>query len=188
MDKITDLQKAEKVPEKESLPYEGEKVKVALYDGSEVILAGDRVHVLPYFMDDGHIVMWHGEFPAYQYRYKDTEHRSIDRFISVVSEEVKKGERVDVAVRRALADKLGIALKATYDLTIVGPFFVSTESSAQCHVCLVEVRYNDYRQTHAEGRPDGRAIKVSLGDIADLRVHDVPTAYLLNLLKIEYKL
>jgi hypothetical protein len=53
------------------------------------------------------------------------------------------------------------------------------------YICLIEIRYNDYKQSSIQTNDENRIVKISLGDIDNIKIFDVVTDYLLLKLKYE---
>jgi hypothetical protein len=69
--------------------------------------------------------------------------------------------------------------------------FLSKGNVTQYHTCILELRYNDFKLTAPKG--DGsygekisNSIKVGLGDLDEIRTHDLITEYMLTKFKLEY--
>jgi 8-oxo-dGTP pyrophosphatase MutT (NUDIX family) len=152
------------------------------------------VVILPYLRDEGFIILRHEYIPTYQYFYKDSlDYKNITNFLTVVTGTVEKGESLENCVRRELYEETGIVLSNLYKPEIDKHLFLSKGNISQYHTCIVELRYNDYKVVPAKG--DGseeeklsKSIKVSLGDIDEIKKHDLITEYMITKFKLEYSI
>lgn len=193
MDKFTKLQKGIKKENKNEpkIKYDG-YLKVIEYKDYEFVDEKDMVIILPYLRDESQIILRHEYVPTYQYHYRNSnDYKSITNFLTVISGSVEVGETLKNAVRRELYEEAGIVLSSMYDIDIEKSLFISKGNCGQYHICLLEMRYNDFKVTRPPG--DGsvseslsRSIKISLGDIDEVRTHDLITDYMLNLFKLKY--
>ena len=69
--------------------------------------------------------------------------------------------------------------------------FLSKGNVSRYHIVILELRYNDFKVTTPPG--DGsvseklsKSIKIGLGDIEELRTHDLITEYVLTRFNLEY--
>jgi len=192
MQKYTKLKKGENKNNNDpKLKYDG-YLKVIEYKDYEIVEESDMVIILPYLRDESSLILRHEYIPTYQYYYRNTnDYKNITNFLTVISGSVEKGESLKNAVRRELYEEAGIVLSTMFDIQIDKNLFVSKGNCAQYHICLLELRYNDFKITKAPG--DGstseklsRSIKISLGDIDDIKTHDLITDYMLNKFRLEY--
>jgi len=196
MEKFTKLvQKETKIkPETSEFLYKGEYMNVVRYKDYDIVVEPHMVVILPYLKDEGFILLRHEYLPTYQYFYKDSkEFKDVTNFLTVISETVEKGESLQNAVRRGLYEETGIVLSNIYQIDIQNGLFLNKGNVAQYHVCLLEISYNDYKLVAPP--TDGskfeklsKTIKISLGDLENLKIHDLITGYVIEKFKNEYKL
>jgi hypothetical protein len=194
MEKFTKLNTSKKVEPTDNIKYKGKNHNVVVYRDWEFIEQPNMVIILPYIKDEGYILLRHEPIPTFQYFFKDTDnYKNITHFLTVISETVEKDESLKNAVRRGLYEEAGIVLSELYDIDIEKSLFLNKSNTGIYHICLLELNYNDYRVT--EPKTDGsqyeknsKTIKISLGDIDEIRSHDLITDYMLTKLKLEYKL
>ena len=195
---IPKFTKLDKQPNKKdvsesSIVYDGH-IKVIQYKDYEFVSEPHMVIILPYLRDEGYVLLRHESVPTYQYHYKDVDdYKNITHFLTCISGTVEKGETLQNAVRRELYEETGIVLSSMYQVDINKSLFVSKGNSSQYHICLLELRYNDFRLTKAPGdgtesEKKSRTVKISLGDLDNLRTHDLITDYIVTKFKLEYKL
>lgn len=193
MDKFSKVQtQIDDITEEEL--YNSNYLEVIKYKDGEVIKEKDTVAILPYFKFDGSLLMLSEYIQAYQYRNKDTQSlKRVTNYLSVITGGIEEGESIEKAIRRELYEEGGILLNNLFNVEYSGPFFKSKNSSSQIYMCIVELNTNEYKQTQPPG--DGskseklsRTIKISLGDIDNLKVNDLVTQNLLLMLKTEYNI
>lgn len=194
-EKFTNIEKSNNNLEvKSDIKFQGNYIKVVEYDGYEIVSEPPMVVILPYLRDEGFLLLRHEYIPTYSYFYKDTlDYKNITNFLTVVSGAVKKDESLENAVRRELYEETGIVLSNMYKVEIDKHLFLSKGNVSQYHTCFLELRYNDYKVTQPKN--DGskaedlsRTIKISLGDINDIKTHDIITEYMITKFKLEYKI
>lgn len=194
MDKFSNIEKGEKkaIDSDIKIKYKGEQFDVIEYKDWEFVKEKDMVVILPYLRDEASILLRHEWIPTYQYHYKNSnEYKNVTHFLTTLSGTVENGESLENTVRRELYEEAGIVLSNMYDIEIEKHLFQTKGNVGQYHICFVELRYNDFRLTPPKG--DGslgeslsNTIKISLGDIDELRTHDLITEYILTKFKLEY--
>jgi len=191
MDKFSKVQTVE-IGSDESELYSSNHIEVIQYKDGEVIKEKDTVAILPYFKYEGTLIMLSDYIQAYQYRNKDVQSlKRVTNYLSVITGCIEEGESVEKAIRRELYEEGGVILSNLFDIEFTGPFFKSKSHSSQIYFCILELNVNDYKQTVPPGDDSkseklSKTIKVSLGDIDQLKVNDVITQNLLLMLKLQY--
>ena len=111
------------------------------------------------------------------------------RFLITIKGDIKEGEDLTVAVRRILSEKTGVILNSTYPITIDKNLFKDEKNTGRYVISLLEINYNDYQQGHVN-QMDGQnnVVKISLGDLDNLKTFDLITDYMILKLKYENKL
>lgn len=172
--------------------FEGDVINVIKYKEWEFVKENDMVVILPYLRDEASILLRHEYVPTYQYHYKNhNDYKKVTHFLTVLTGTVEKGEELKNTIRRELYEEAGIVLSNTYEIEMDKHLFLNKGNVAQYHTCLLELRYNDFRLTTPKG--DGsysekvsKTIKIGLGDIDELRTHDLITEYMLTKFKLDY--
>lgn len=194
MDKFSNIQKGEKKEVDTGIKslYKGDYISVIGYKDYEFVKENDVVVILPYLRDESSIILRHEWVPTYQYFYRNhNEYKSVSHFLTVMSGTVEPGETLVNTVRREIYEEAGVVLANNYDIEISKSMFMSKGNTSLYHICMLELRYNDFRLTAPKG--DGslgekmsNSVKIGLGDIDDLRTHDLITEYMLTKFKNEY--
>lgn len=193
MRKFSKLSKDDKKENKNEpkLKYDG-YLKVIEYKDYEFVEENDMVVILPYLRDESNIILRHEHIPTYQYYYRNSnDYKNITNFLTIMSGTVEKGETLKNAVRRELYEESGIVLSSMFDINIEKSLFINKGNCGKYHICILDIRYNDFKVTRPPG--DGsvseklsRSIKIGLGDIDSIKTHDLITDYMLTKFKLDY--
>lgn len=194
MNKFSKVLKGEvKINKEETeLKYDGTYLKVVGYNQSEFVKEDDVVVILPYLVDEASILMRSEYVATYQYFYKKyNEYKHITNFLTVISGTVKTGESLKNTIRRELYEEVGVVLSSLYDFDIEKSMFMTKGNVGRYHVCILELRYNDFKVTTpptdgTKSEKLSKTLKIGLGDLDELRTHDLITEYMLTKFKLEY--
>jgi len=194
MEKFTKVKKSQEAQvqtDKDSIAYDGNYIKVINENDWEFTVESDSIVCLIYIKDEGYILMRSEPVPPWQYKHKNNVNKLSGHFLTLVSGTIEEGETPQKCLRRELYEEAGLVLNEFYNFEIEGPFFMSKASSAQFYTCLLELNYNEYKMVTAPG--DGsktenvsKTIKISLGDIDEVRMNDMISQYLITKLKKDY--
>jgi len=197
-EKFTNIEKTTssttKLEEDTDVKYKGDYLKVIGYKNFEFVSEPHMVVILPYLRDEGFILLRHEYIPTFQYFYKDSpDYKTITNFLSVITGTVEEGETLVNCVRRELYEEAGVVLSNMYQVEIDKNLFLSKGNVAQYHTCFVELRYNDYKvvppkSDGSEAEDLSKTIKISIGDIDDIKTHDLITEYMITKFKLDYDL
>ena len=196
-EKFTNIEKTSGTTEAKpdnNIKFKGDYIKIVNYKNYEIVSEPHMVVILPYLRDEGFILLRHEYIPTYQYFYKDNlDYNSITNFLTVVSGTIEKDETLENCVRRELYEETGIVLSNMYQIEMDKHLFLSKGNVAQYHTCLLEIRYNDYKVVNpksdgSESEALSKTIKISLGDLDNIKTHDLITEYMITKFKLEYKL
>jgi 8-oxo-dGTP pyrophosphatase MutT (NUDIX family) len=174
--------------------FKGDYLKVVGYKNFEFVSEAHMVVVLPYLRDEGFILLRHEYVPTYQYFYKDSiDYKQITNFLTVLTGTVEQGETLENCVRRELYEETGIVLSNMYQIEMDKHLFLSKGNVSQYHTCLLEIRYNDYKvvQPKHDGSSEeelSKTIQISLGDLNEIKTHDLITEYMITKFKLEYNM
>jgi 8-oxo-dGTP pyrophosphatase MutT (NUDIX family) len=172
--------------------FKGKYISIVSHNEWEFVKENDVVIILPYLRDESCILLRHEYIPTYQYFYKNiNDYKNITNFLTVMSGTMEKGQSIKNTIRRELHEEAGIVLSSLYDFDIEKSLFMSKGNVARYHICILELRYNDFRLTTPTtdgsfAEKNSKTIKVSLGDIDELRTHDLITDYVLNKFRLDY--
>jgi 8-oxo-dGTP pyrophosphatase MutT (NUDIX family) len=194
MDKFSNIQKGKKKevqPEEKTL-YKGDVINIKGYKEWEFVKENDMVAVIPYLRDESCIILRHEWVPTYQYHYrKHNDYKKVTHFLTTLTGSVEEGESLENTVRRELYEEAGIVLSNMYEIEMDKHLFLSKGNVSQYHTCIVELRYNDFRLSPPKG--DGsygesisNSVKISLGDLDEIKTHDLITEYMITKFKLEY--
>lgn len=174
--------------------YSSQHLNLIKFKSDEIIKESDSVAILPYFIEEGIILMLSEYLPAYQYRNKDVQSmKRITNYLSIITGKIEDGEPIEKAIRRELYEEGGILINNLYNITFNGPYFKTKRNTSYVYTCLLELKINDYKQIKPP--TDGsyveklsRPIKISIGDINQLKINDLLTKNLILELKNNYNL
>lgn len=196
-EKFTNIEKTSGTTQSEQnndVKFKGDYLKVIGYKNYEFVSEAHMVVILPYLRDEGFVILRHEYVPTYQYFYKDSnDYKGITNFLTVVTGTIEKGESLENCVRRELYEETGIVLSNLYKPEIDKNLFLSKGNVAQYHTCFLELRYNDYKVVppKSDGSEEenlSKAIKISLGDIDEIKTHDLITEYMITKFKLDYNI
>lgn len=166
--------------------YKGQYMEVLGVEGWEVVSEKDMVVALPYFVEEGTVMVRAEYVPTYKLKHPGHTH-----FLTLMSGGIEEGETPVQALRRELREECGITLAARYSPQMLGRFMVSKGNTAQYHIYIVPLERGTYEQT----RPttDGSAsekkssnVVVRVGHIKNLEPVDLLTAYVLGAFKAQH--
>ena len=186
MQKFTKIEKVDKKKTEPVEKYKGKDINVIEYDDYDIITGKDKVVVLPYLKDDGYVLLRYENIPAFKYKYKEVEgYNNVSNFICVIKGDILKNETPAQAVRRTLINECGLVLNSNYPIPVDKSLFKDEKNTGQYYISLLEINYNDYRQGPLKkSQEENRVIRMSLGDIDDIKTFDLITDYML--LKLKY--
>ena len=195
MEKFTKVKKTQEKyaqQEDDSIVYDG-YIKVKKEGEWEYVIENDCVVCLIHIKDEGYILMRSEPVPPWSYKYKNQVQKLSGKFLTVVSGTIEEGETPQACLRRELYEEAGLVLNEFYQFDIEPPVFMTKGGTAHYHCCLLELNYNDYKMVAAPG--DGsktenlsKTVKISLGDIDEIRSNDMISKYLISKLKNENNL
>lgn len=193
MDKFSSLKMKEDKVQKDTFKYKNDDFEVIDYDESDIILSKDEMVILPYLKDDGFILMKYEKIPAFSYKYKDiSSYKSTaNYFLGCIKGFINEGDTDTQNVRTILYEQTGLVLSTNVSIEVDKVLFKTDKNVGQYKFCILHLSYNDYKQTslkthNEQSDPDKiRVIKVSLGDLDEIRSYDLVTDYMLLKLKQE---
>jgi len=81
--------------------------------------------------------------------------------------------------------KTGIVLNNMFSIDVDESFFKDFDNYNKYYVCLLELSYNDYKQSSVKLTEENKVVKISLGDIDNIKYYDLITNYMILKLKYE---
>lgn len=192
MDKFT---KQQKIPTSlDTNLYQSDLHTIIKHKDWDIVQEKNVVIALPYFKDEGYIIMRSEHIPTYELGYQyDIQMNKFNRFLTVISGRMEPNENPIQTLRRELYEEAGIVLSSMYPLQVEEEYFMSKGNMSKYYPFLLELNYNSYKQVLAptdgsKSEKMSSCVRISLGDIDEIKVHDLITQYMLLKLKYEYKL
>lgn len=139
----------------------------------------NEMAILPYFKEDGFILLKYENFSALNNKEK-TPYQ-----LSCIRGDYNDKETESQNLRRILFEKTGIVLNNMFSVDIDNPFFKDVDNQDKYYVCLLELNYNDYKQSSVKQTSENKIVRISLGEIDDIRFYDLLTNYIVLKLKHE---
>jgi ADP-ribose pyrophosphatase YjhB (NUDIX family) len=188
MDKFSSLKMEKDVVPQDTSKFKNDDFSVIGYDESDIILSKDEMIILPYLRDDGFILMKYQKTPAFNYKYKEvSSYQNTEHFLACIKGFVNEKENEIQNVRRILHDETGLVLSTNSSIEVDKILFKNDVNVGQYHFCLLNLSYNDYKQTSLKTNDfENRVIKISLGDLDEIKSYDLITDYMI--MKIKYDL
>ena len=196
MDKFTKVVKSQNTQvqkEIDSVVYKGQYFNVIKQNDSEFVVGKDSICCLVYIKDEGYILMRSEPISPWQYKQRNDVNKISGLFLTVISGTIETGESPQACLRRELYEEAGLVLNEFKQFDIEGPVFQSKGTDSQFYTCLLELNYNDYRMVAAPG--DGskkeklsRTVKISVGDIDEIKCNDMVSKFLIDKIKTDYNL
>lgn len=193
MDKFSKLDTKKEENPKENNTSDS-KIQIINYKDYDFVKESDMVIILPYFVDEGHIYLRYEYVPTYQYRNKDTpELRNEEKYLTVISGTVEQGEKLNNTVRRELYEEAGVILHSMYPIEKMNSLFVNKGNCAKYHLYILDIRYNEYRQTKpptdgSESEKKSYTVKVDMNYFDDIKTNDTITELMLDKLRLRHNL
>lgn len=188
MQKFSSIDKKEKKKTVDN-KYQGKDLNIIEYNNWDIITGKDKIAILPYLKDDGYILLMYENIPTYHYKYKEIDgYKDVFNFLTTIKGDIKNNEPQQ-SVRNILSEKCGIFLSNNYPITIDKKLFKDEKNTGQYYISLLELNFNDFKQGPLKKSIDeNRVIKLSLGDIDDIKIFDLITDYMILKLKYEYNI
>jgi len=186
MEKFTKIKKNEPKREDNEEIFKNDELSIIKFDDKDVVISDAEVVILPYFKDEGYILLKHEKCPAFKFKYKDkSEYNTIDYYLTSIKDSFNDDQTETQNVRRILYEKTGVVLNQLFPIEVDKVLFKDVNNVGQYHICLLTINYNDYKQTSIKVTEENRVVKVSFGDIDNLKIFDIVTDYLILKLKYE---
>lgn len=186
MKKFTKIKRSEIKREENEDLFNNDNMSIIKFDDKDIIITKAQVVILPYFKDESFILLKYEKCPAFKFKYKDkSEYNDIDYYLTSIKSEYNNDQTPTQNVRRVLHEKTGIVLNNLYPIEVDKVLFKDENNVGQFHICLLNIKYNDYKQSSVQATKENRVVKVDLGNIDSIKVFDLVTDYLLLKLKYE---
>lgn len=186
MDKFTKIKKDEVKREENEDLFTNDEMSIVKFDDADIISSTDQVVILPYFKDEGFILLKYEKLPAFKFKFKDrAEYSDIDYYLTSIKADYEEEKSPTQNVRRVLYEKTGIVLNQLYPIEVDKVLFKQDNNVGQYHICLLNINYNDYKQSSLKVTEENRVVKVNLSDIDSIKIGDLVTDYMLLKLKYE---
>lgn len=189
MERFTKIKKNEIKREENENLFKSDQMSIIKFDDQNIITSNDQVIILPYLKDDGHFLLKYEKLPAFKFKYKDkSEYNDQDYYLTIIRSDYDDKLNSNQNIRKVLYEKTGIVLNQMYQIEIDKILFKQENNVGQYYMCLLELNYNDFKQSSLKITDDNRVVKINLGDIDNIRTFDITTDYMLLKLKYEYKI
>jgi hypothetical protein len=192
MNKFTKVQK-EGISDKKDINiiFEENDLKIIKYKDTNIVEEKDLVVILPYIRNEGFFILKHEYLPTYNYFYRNNDQfKNVNNYLTVITGEQEVGENLNNTVRRILFKETGIVLSNLYQFNFTNSLFIHKTNVSKYIPIILDLNYNDYKETIPDYNEIkitdmiSKCIKISLGDIDDIKAHDLITSYMLNTLKM----
>lgn len=186
MKRFTNIKKDEVKKDTNENIFKNEYMSIIKFDEKDIIVSKSQVVILPYFKDDGFFLLKYEKLPAFKFKYKDrSEYNDQDYYLTSIKSDYDEEQTPTQNVRRILHEKTGIVLNQFYPIEVDKVLFKQDINVGQYHICILVINYNDYKQSSVQITEDNKVVKISLGDIDDIKTYDLVTDYVLLKLKYE---
>jgi len=179
--------KIKKLPIDEIQNNETEDLMIR-YKDWDIVNDKDTIAILPYFKDDGYILIRNEYIPTYNFKLRiKNEYKNIFNYLSVIKSDINMGENYIQTIRGVLGKECGVILNSNYQIDIDNIVFKTSKNIGQYYISLLEINYNDYKQVPMSNKKSD-IIKIDLMEIDNLKSYDLITQYLLLKLKFDYNI
>lgn len=185
--KFTKIKKDELKREDNENIFNNDEISIIKFDDKEIVSSKDQIIILPYFSDDSFFLMKYEKLPAFRFKYQNkSEYNNIKYYLTSIKSDVDESISIIQNVRKILYEKIGLVLSQMFPIEIDKVLFKQDNNVGQYHICVLNIRYNDYKQTSIKITDENKIVKINLGDIDNIKTYDMATDYLL--LKLKYDL
>jgi hypothetical protein len=189
MEKFTKIKKNEPKREENEDLFKNDEMSIIKFDEKDIITSIDQIVILPFFKDEGFFLLKYEKLPAFKFKYKDkSEYSNLDYYLTTIKADYEDKQSPTQNVRRVLHEKTGVVLNQLFPIEVDKVLFKQDNNVGQYHICLLDINYNDYKQSSVQTTEENKVVKVSLGDIDSIKVFDLVTDYVLLKLKYENNL
>lgn len=186
MEKFTKIKKNEPKREGNEDLFKNDDMSIIKFDETDIITSIDQIVILPFFRDEGFFLLKYEKLPAFKFKYKDkAEFSNIDYYLTSIKSNYDDKQSPTQNVRRVLHEKTGVVLNQLFPIEVDKVLFKQDNNVGQYHISVLNINYNDYKQSSVQVTEENRVVKVSLGDIDSIKTYDLVTDYCLLKLKYE---
>lgn len=186
MEKFSNIKKSEDKREQNEDLFKNDEMSIIKFDDKDIITSLDQMVILPYFKDEGYFLLKYEKLPAFKFKYKNkTEYNDQDFYLTSIKSNYEDKQSPTQNVRRILHEKTGVVLNQLFSIEVDKVLFKQENNVGQYHICLLNINYNDYKQSSVQTTDENKVVKISLGDIDSIKTFDLVTDYLLLKLKYE---
>jgi hypothetical protein len=186
MDKFTNIKKNEIKRETNEDLFKNDEMSIIKFDQKDIITSKDQVVILPLFKDEGFVLMKYEKLPAFKFKYKDkAEYSDQDFYLTSIKGDYNDDETPTQNVRRILHEKTGVVLNHMFPIEVDKVLFKQENNVGQYHICILIINYNDFKQSSVQTTEENKVVKISLGDIDNIKTYDLVTDYCILKLKYE---
>jgi len=169
--------------------YQNDDLTIKEISNNFIIDEVDTIFILPYFKDDGYVLLQTEHIIAWNEKYKDKPLGKTSNFLNVIHFQLNEEEEIINTVRKGLYNESGLALNQFYNFEIDGPYFISNNSTKQYYYCLMELNLNDFKiLSNPLKNKTQETLRVSIADLDEIRINNIMSKVLIDKMKIEYNL
>jgi len=171
--------------------YQNDNIIVKTSNDITYIDELDKIFVLPYAKDEGYIFIKAEHNPAWDYKNKNQTLEKNNKYLTLLSTQINIGEDPQTALRRSLYSNAGIAISQFYDFEISEPFFATNNNTSQYYICFMELNMNDYKIVSSPTKTtkdEAQTVRISIAELDNIRINDITTKLLIDILKNSYNL
>lgn len=186
MKKFTNIKKGEEKRKENEDIFKNDEMSIIKFDDKDIITSSDQVVILPYFKDEGFFLLKYEKLPAFKFKYKDkSEYNDQDYYLTSIKSDLIEKQTITQNIRSILYEKTGIVLNNLFQIEVDKILFKQENNVGQYHICILPINYNDYKQSSLKITEENRIVKISIGDIDDIKLYDLITDYIILKLKYE---
>lgn len=186
MDKFSNIKKNEIKREVNEDLFKNDEMAIIKFDDKDIITSKDQVVILPFFKDEGFILLKYEKLPAFKFKYKDkSEYNDQDFYLTSIKDDYDDKQSPTQNVRRILFEKTGVVLNQLFPIEMNMVLFKQENNVGQYHICVLVINFNDFKQSSIQTTEENKVVKISLGDIDHIKTFDLVTDYCMLKLKYE---
>lgn len=186
MDKFSNIKKNEPKRETNEDLFKNDELSIIKFNDKDIIISKDQVVILPLFKDEGFMLLKYEKLPAFKFKYKDkSKYNDQDFYLTSIKGDYNEEESPTQNVRRILFEKTGVVLNQLFPIEVDKVLFKQENNVGQYHICILVINFNDFKQSSVQITEENKVVKISLGDIDNIKTYDLVTDYCILKLKYE---